>query len=79
MEVVEAKLEIFRISKAVGLPFEGFDFVYETLHGASGDTMLEIVQKSSAAGPERSNSLSFPLRASRFPISSKTISESRRR
>ena len=52
MEVVETEFEIFRISKPVSLPFEGLDFVYETLHGSAGDAMLEVVEKSSPVGPE---------------------------
>ena len=52
MEVVETEFEILRISKSVSLPFEGLDFVYETLDGPAGDAMLEVVEKSSPVGPE---------------------------
>ncbi len=33
-------------------PFEGLDFVYEALHCAGGDAVLEVAEKSSAVGPE---------------------------
>jgi hypothetical protein len=52
MEVVETEFEILRISKPVSLPFEGLDFVYETLHGPAGYAMLEVVEESSPVGPE---------------------------
>ena len=52
MQVVETEFEILRISKPVSLPFEGLDFVYETLDGAAGDAMLEVVEKSGPVGSE---------------------------
>jgi hypothetical protein len=53
MEVVETELEILQISKPVSLPFEGLDFVYETLDGAPSQSVeIEVVEKSSPIGPE---------------------------
>ncbi len=52
MKVVETEFEILRISEPVSLPFEGLDFVYQTLDGAAGDAMIEVVEKSSSIGPK---------------------------
>ncbi len=53
MEVVETEFEIFRISKSVSLPFEGLDFVYETLDGAPTQSdEIEVVEKPGPVGPE---------------------------
>ena len=58
MEVVETEFEILRISKPVCLPFERLDLVYEALHGATGDTMLEVIEQ---AGPVGSKGLAHPF------------------
>jgi hypothetical protein len=39
MQVVETEFEILRISKPVSLPFEGLDFVYETLDGTPSQSV----------------------------------------
>ena len=52
MKMVEPEFEIFRISKPVSLPFDGFDLVYEALHGSTGDSVLEIVEQASPVASE---------------------------
>jgi hypothetical protein len=53
MEVVETEFEILRISKPVSLPFDGLDFVYETLDGTTSQSVeIEVVEKSSPVGSE---------------------------
>ena len=53
MEVGETEVEILRISKPVSLPFEGLDFVNETLCGLPSQSVeIEVVEGSSPVGPE---------------------------
>jgi len=48
MQVVEPQFEVLGIPEPVSLSFESFDFVDQTLDGATGDSMIEVVEKSGA-------------------------------
>ena len=51
MELVETEFEILRISKPVGLTFDGLDFVYEALHRSPSQSAdIEVVEKSDPVG-----------------------------
>ena len=70
MEVVETEFEIFRISKPARLPFEGFDFVYETLDGTAGDAMLEVVNPTRTVNWSRLCSCDESNRPNGFSVES---------
>ena len=44
--MVEPQFEIFSIPEPISLPFESFDFVDQTLDSATGDGMIEVVEKA---------------------------------
>lgn len=44
--MIEPQLEILLISEAVGLPFEGLDFVHQALDSTAGDAVIEEVEKT---------------------------------
>ena len=48
--MVEPQFEVFSIPEPVSLPFESFDFVDQALDGATGDAVIEVVEKTSAVG-----------------------------
>jgi len=58
MKMVEPQFEVLSIPEPVSLPFESFDFVDQALDGATGDAVIEVVEKAGAVG---SKSLSHSL------------------
>ena len=52
MEVVEPELEILLVPKSVGLPFECFDFVVDSLHDGTGDGVFEVVEQAGSVSGE---------------------------
>lgn len=50
MKVIEPQLEILLIPEAVGLHLEGLDFVDQALDSATGDAVIEEVEKTGAIG-----------------------------
>ena len=50
MEMVQSEFEIFLISEPVSLPFEGFDFVVDSLDDSAGDRVFEVVEQAGPIG-----------------------------
>ena len=48
MQVVEPQFEVLSIPEPVSLSFESFYFVDQALDGATGDAMIEVVEKTGA-------------------------------
>lgn len=53
MKVVEPELEVFHVSEAIGLPFQGFDFVIESFQGTVGGLVGVIAEQSLHADEDR--------------------------
>lgn len=51
--MVQPKLEILGISKAVGLTFKGLDLVHQPLDRTAGDVVLKIAKKACPIGCKR--------------------------
>jgi len=52
MEVVQPELEILLVAKSIGLPFEGFDFVVDSLDHGTGDGVFEVVEEAGSISGE---------------------------
>ena len=50
MKVIEPQFEVLSIPESVSLSFESFDFVDQTLDSATGDAMVEVIEKTCAVG-----------------------------
>ena len=46
MEVVQSEFEIFLVPESMGLSFEGFDFVVDSLDHGAGDGVFEVVEQA---------------------------------
>jgi len=53
VEVIEPELEVFHVSEAIGLPFQGFDFVIESFQGTVGGLVGVIAEQSLHADEDR--------------------------
>jgi len=53
VEVIEPELEVFHVTKTIGLSLHGLDFVVESFQGTVGDLVGVIAEQSLHTGEYR--------------------------